>query len=265
MTDYDVYNSMSSQALKHIYQQSTKSTHILPNVNNHLIQAFLSPKNLAYMIQEIEKTASESAGFPIKLQLDSDVVNTIIRVAMSNAGFSRYPLAQAIAYMNAQVVQHESMIAYESIVLKMLYHKYYIENDRMFVMPYGESTHEPKGDSILESSGYFLTHPWKRARPEALLYGNGMVPPITMIENGNKQMRMNLDPVLRSVQDKIAPIYSGNVSYITDTSRVPPPKDSLALSSLLSKYNEVNNPINTMYAPICGYLQPKNSSFPSNI
>lgn len=234
---------MSSQALHEIYKQTAFGTRAV-QPNSHLIKAFLSAANIEYMIKEIEKVASEKSGFNVRLQLDSDVVYTIIRVAMNNGGLSRYPIHQAIAYMNAQVVQHEAMIAYESLILKKLYHKYYIENDRMFVMPYGIATHEPKGDTVLELSGYTLSHPWKRARPEALLFGNGMAP--SLVPD---------DP-------RVAPIVN-KVSYITDTSRIPPPREALSVVTLSELYNDPSN--QNTYAPICGYLQPKNSSFPDSI
>jgi hypothetical protein len=247
MVDYDTYNNMSSQALHEIYQKQASGTMraTLPG-SNHLIKAFLSPSNIRYMVQEIERVASEKCGFPVRLQLDSDVVGTIIRVALSNGGFSRYPLAQAIAYMNAQVIQHEAFIAFQSIVRKKLYYKYYIEKDRMMVMPYGVATHEPKGDTILESSGYTLSHPWKRARPEALLFGNGMIP----------SAKSTID------NPYVAPIVL-NPSYITDTSRVPPPKEALSIETLSQMYSDPSN--QNQYAPIYGYLQPKNSSFPGDI
>lgn len=226
-----------------------------------LVEAFFSSENIQFIQDKIsEKLFSMTGGMKIRIAMDNDVVNTIIETANRNLGLVRYPLPQALAFMNASVIEHESQIAYQSLVRKELFRKYFIDEDRIRVFPYGEMTKQTKGENVISGGGYHLSHPWKRSRPDALLFGNGMAPVdpkcfASMSKYRNNQTTTTTDSAAFWLQQpKLVPSVGSCSGQLGS-----------AVTTPSSYYNEDLSQAETIYAPIYGYLQPKNSKYSSDI
>lgn len=130
---------------------------------NPLTENFFSPQNVAYIVKQIEAVLEKlTGGQKVRVPFNDELVQTMWEVAKSNVGLTYVP--GVVAILNRQVVQHEAEILYSSLLRRKLWIKYYLNQDRMRVMPYGELTKGTKGDDVISPSGYMLSDPWSRFR-----------------------------------------------------------------------------------------------------
>ena len=132
------------------------------NQRTPLTVNFFSTKNVLFITKEIARILEKRTGSekPIHIPFNDEVAQTMIDVAQNNIGLTYVP--GAVSILNRQVIEHEVTVFYNSLLRKKLWIKYYLAQDRMRVMPYGELTKETRGESIVSPSHYMLSNPWSR-------------------------------------------------------------------------------------------------------
>lgn len=139
---------------------------------NILTENFFSYNNIFMILRVLENMLTKYIGEPVRIPFNDEFVQTMWEVASQNTGLTNVP--GAVAILNKAVIDHEFNVHSNSLLHRKLWIKYYIKQDRMRVMPYGELTKQTKGDDVISTSSYSLSHPFQRYRAEALLHGNGM-------------------------------------------------------------------------------------------
>lgn len=217
-----------------------------------LFKAFFSQENLQYILNQIEKHLFDELGEHVTVAINNtDTIEQFIKVASSNLGLVSFPQSQALQYMNASLIQHEAFIAKESLLWKRLHKKYFIDQDRLRVMPYGALSKETKGTNVLSEKGYMISHPWKRNRNQALLLGNGLIPvPKSSILSNCPPREPCSTATPKGYQVFNDPNVNTNSYTFVDT-------EQFTSNPMMYNYTNDQN-IDYEYANIYGYLQAKN-------
>ena len=140
--------------------------------STHLSRAFFSKENILFITQQISAVLKHMTNENVKVPFNNELVQTMVDVMSSNVGLTYTP--GAVAILNRLVVEHEANVLYSSLIRKKLWIKYYLKQDRMRVMPYGQMTHETRGESTVSPSGYMLSNPWNRWREAYLKTNEGI-------------------------------------------------------------------------------------------
>lgn len=135
------------------------------------IHTFFSPTNVQYIIAQIEEALHLLTGQRIRIPPNEEFSQTMVDVAKQNPGIPS--TATGVAVLNRAVVEHETRIQYTSLRNRALWKKYYIDQDRMRTMPYGEWT---ASKPTIGLSEYSLSNPWKRHQSSYLRETAGLHP-----------------------------------------------------------------------------------------
>ena len=127
-----------------------------------LFTSFFSPENVCYLKDQIQKALYILTQEQVVIPINNEFIQTMIDIAQWNVGLAYAPMATPL--LNRAVIDHETQVQYSSLIRKKLYNKYYLQNDRMRTMPYGEYTRSTKGEVTISDSDYHLSHPFRRWR-----------------------------------------------------------------------------------------------------
>lgn len=128
-----------------------------------LFTTFFSPENVNYIKDQIEKALYILTQEKVIIPINNEFIQTMIDIAQWNVGLAYAPLSTPL--LNRAVIDHETQVQYSSLIRRKLYNKWFLQNDRMRTMPYGEYSRHTKGEVTISESDYNLSHPYRRWRP----------------------------------------------------------------------------------------------------
>jgi hypothetical protein len=134
----------------------------LNKLKTPLFTTFFSPENVRYIKQQIEKALYILTQEQVVVPINNEFIQTMIDIAQWNVGLAYAPMSTPL--LNRAVIDHETQVQYSSLIRKKLYNKYFLQNDRMRTMPYGEYTRNTRGEVTISDSDYQLSHPNRRWR-----------------------------------------------------------------------------------------------------
>lgn len=150
-----------------------------------VFQLFFSDQNIGFLMNQIDtvlkELTKENVGVDWPTQFE-EFTQTMIDMANRNPALAQVP--DGLSTLNRAVIQHEANVQYISLRRRKLFYKYFIDQDRKRTMDYGVSTKGMRGETLIESSGYALSHPWKKYRNCYLKETHALVPTGTN-SNGN--------------------------------------------------------------------------------
>jgi hypothetical protein len=119
------------------------------------LQALLEPSNIELIKNTIGDRLSEQFGFPVGIEDTVAFRQTINDVANENPAWM-YDVQNGLPLLNNVIVNREFVVHQVALRQQLLYEKYIIRNDRQKFMPYGQSDHVVKGETINDPSSYTL-------------------------------------------------------------------------------------------------------------
>ena len=153
-------NIITPDQVQHIYMDMVVNARIAHQTP--LSDAFLSPRNIEYIRQQIEiqlqHYLKEQVGFLLTREFSSNIIDVLL-------GHDRYnnEPQMIIPYLNSLIIKQELELALISQNQQKRYEKWGLRNDRMKVIDYGlgDKTLHAKGENQVNPSGYNLQHPHK--------------------------------------------------------------------------------------------------------
>lgn len=134
----------------------------LNKLKTPLFTTYFSPENVRFIKEQIEKALYILTQDKVIIPINDEFIQTMIDIAQWNVGLAYAPMATAL--LNREVINHETQIQYSSLIRRKLYIKYFLQNDRMRTMPYGEYTRNTRGEVTISDSDYRLSHPFRKWR-----------------------------------------------------------------------------------------------------
>lgn len=134
----------------------------LNKLKTPLFTTFFSPENVRYIKDQIQKALFILTQEQVVIPINNEFIQTMIDIAQWNVGLAYAPMSTPL--LNRAVIDHETQVQYSSLIRKKLYNKYFLQNDRMRTMPYGEYTRSTKGEVTISDSDYHLSHPFSKWR-----------------------------------------------------------------------------------------------------
>lgn len=125
---------------------------------------FFSNANARFLQAQVQNALTQAIGTRVIVPLDDRFIQQMQQVV--NLSLRPAPGALGLAAMNRTFIQQYIELQYMSIRQGALYDKYFLTQDRMRTMPYGEYS----GDQtvIVSPSQYMMTHPWKKRQASFL-------------------------------------------------------------------------------------------------
>lgn len=131
---------------------------------NEVQNTFMSRANAQFLQAQVQEALTRATGVSVVVPLDDQFVQQMLQIVNLSLG----PPAGALglATLNRTFIQQYIELQYMSIRQAALYDKYFLTQDRMRTMPYGEYS----GDQtvIVSPSQYMMTHPWKKRQASFL-------------------------------------------------------------------------------------------------
>ena len=134
----------------------------LNKLNTPLFTTFFSPENVRYIKEQIQKALFILTQEQVVIPINNEFIQTMIDIAQWNVGLAYAPMSTPL--LNRAVIDNETQVQYSSLIRKKLYTKYFLQNERMRTMPYGEYTRSTKGEVTISDSDYHLSHPFRKWR-----------------------------------------------------------------------------------------------------
>jgi len=123
-----------------------------------MLQALLSPANIEYIKNTIGGYLTQEFGFDIGIEDDAAFRQTINDVANENPRWM-YDVQNGLPLLNKVIINREYTVHQSAIKQQLLYEKYLITGNRQKFMPYGQSDHVVKGETVNDPSSYSLNQP----------------------------------------------------------------------------------------------------------
>jgi len=139
----------------------------IQRIPNALMQAYLSPANMACVASEIEKLLHSWTGIPFKVLLDDQLQLTMERILQDNYAAYSYQVADGVRILNKYAIDHEAQVHFLSYRQQQLYKRYFLTQDRMRVEPRPFYDRALKGEQLLDTgAAYGNASPWAKKYPE---------------------------------------------------------------------------------------------------
>jgi len=131
---------------------------------NAVQNGFMSAANARFLQSQVEEALTRATGVRVVVPLDDQFVQQMLQIV--NLSLAPPPGALGLSVLNRTFIQQYIELQYMSIRQAALYDKYFLSQDRMRTMPYGEY----QGDQsvVVSPSQYMMTHPWKKRQASFL-------------------------------------------------------------------------------------------------
>lgn len=136
---------------------------------------FFAPENIRYVQQQLEKTLTLMVGQPVRVPVTDEFMETMSEVAKNNQGVA-YLGDRAVEMLNEMVVEWEARVQYVSINQQKRYKDWILDDNRLKFMPYPESDKTMRGETVVDTSGYMLTSPFRNQWSSCMKDVYGMHP-----------------------------------------------------------------------------------------
>ena len=128
-----------------------------PNFCTPLAKGFLSPENLLFCKEKVEK------GIQASIEINNDFIEEAIQVLLVNPALS-YSL-DGVSLLNLKFINEQIRVKGLLLSQRRLYQKYYLQNNRLNAFPRPELTKPGKGEFPgVDISTYTLSTPLNRFR-----------------------------------------------------------------------------------------------------
>lgn len=143
--------------------------HLKPNAEQ---DAFMTEGNARFLQAQVEGALCAALGEAVRVPLDERFVQQMQQVV--NNSLRPAPGVLGLAAMNRTFINQYIELQYYSIRHQKLFKKYFIDQDRMRTMPYGQYV----GDDavVVSPSQYMMSHPWKARQASYLAATTRLVP-----------------------------------------------------------------------------------------
>jgi len=131
-----------------------------------LSQSFLHPNNVAFILENISKNVSDLVGEPVIVGMSSELAADMVYTISHNVGYAYQPAY--ISFLNQQIIDKEIRIQLASVRQKALYNKWFLQNNRLKVLPRATKPDGPAKDVIVSPSDYMLTNPSRQYKQQYL-------------------------------------------------------------------------------------------------
>jgi hypothetical protein len=126
-----------------------------------LTSEFFSECNMKYLQEQVSKALSALTNqAEVEVLVDDQFKQTMFDVASRNP-FLTWSGSGGVRLLNEMFIDWHVRGLYIGLRQQRLYDKYFIEGDRIKVMPWGDPTKVTRGEVTISPSGYLLANPWR--------------------------------------------------------------------------------------------------------
>jgi hypothetical protein len=138
------------------------------NINQSPVSnLFFAPSNIAYLQKQLERVLTFLVNETVKVPVNEEFMQSMYDVYSQNGGLA-YLNQYGLDQLNENLIEWEARIQYVSIRQQKRYDDWILKENRVLTFPYPEPTKSLKGETVISTSGYMLTNPWKNNFGNAL-------------------------------------------------------------------------------------------------
>jgi hypothetical protein len=148
------------------FTQQMKSSPLGNNGAPTLAGMFLAPQNVKRVLEQARGHLSYAFQRPVHIPVDDMVIDTFVKLMQDNSGAPQTP--EYAQRLSETAMNRLLQDRYYGLRQRDLYHRYFIDQDRMRTMPRPDYQGIARGEVLIDTSGTTLGHPASRFQAQFL-------------------------------------------------------------------------------------------------
>ncbi len=134
---------------------------------NQLTPWFFSMQNIQFLQDTLNKILTNLCKVQVIVPFNDEVIQDMYSVIESNPGLSGLGEA-GLQQLNTIFLEYETRIQYLSVRHQLLQKQYFLNQNTIKTMPIPPDDNVQKGEVVIDTSGYQLTHPFGKYHQDYL-------------------------------------------------------------------------------------------------